>query len=97
MTGTEGRPWPAVKVSIFPQLQHNRVIPGEPNEKGKDWSGQALSQGAEYVCMRRYPPAPNRAVMIYRLRKGSDSYIYLHLPYIYPLTGFGPSLALSDS
>ncbi len=27
--------------------------------EGKDWSGQDLSQEAEYVCLRRYPPAPS--------------------------------------
>ncbi len=31
----------------------------EQNGKGNDWSGQDLSQEAEYVCLRRYPPAPN--------------------------------------
>ncbi len=35
---------------------------GEQNGKGKGWSGQDLAMEAEYVCLRRCPPAPNRAV-----------------------------------
>jgi hypothetical protein len=49
MTGTEGRPWPAVKVSIFPQLQHNRVIPGEQNGKGNGGADRIFA-GGRYVC-----------------------------------------------
>ena len=58
-------------------------------ELGKYWSGQAYSEGNQYVGFRQHPPVPNRVVMISRLRKDSDSYIY-------PWTGLGPALALSD-
>ena len=39
------------------------VIRGEQNGTGNDWSGQDLSQEAEHVCLRRYPPAPNGTVI----------------------------------
>ena len=45
-----------------------------------------ILRGREYVSLRRYPPAPDTAVMISRLREGSNSYIY-------QLTGIGPFLA----
>jgi len=43
----------------------------------KDWSGQDLSQEAEYVCLRRYPPAPNCIVIVSQPGASSDPYIYL--------------------
>ena len=45
--------------------------------EGKDWSGQDLSQEAEYVCLRRYPPAPNCIVIVSQPGASSDPYIYL--------------------
>ncbi len=55
--------------------------------KGKIGADRIFLWGAEYVCSRQHPPAPNGAAIIRHLGKGSDPYIYLW-------TGFGPSLAL---
>ncbi len=43
----------------------------------KDWSGQDLSQEAEYVCLHRYPPAPNCIVIVSQPGASSDPYFYL--------------------
>jgi len=45
--------------------------------EGKDWSGQDLAQEAEHVFWCRYPPAPNRSVIVPQPGKISDPYIYL--------------------
>ncbi len=42
----------------------NALAHGHEYAMGENWSGQALSQEAEYVCLRRYPPAPSGEVMI---------------------------------
>jgi len=42
----------------------NAFTHGHEYAVGENWSGQALSQEAEYVCLRRYPPAPSGEVMI---------------------------------
>ncbi len=38
------------------------AIPGEQNEKGKDGADRIFTGDRSHVGLRRYPPAPNRAV-----------------------------------
>jgi hypothetical protein len=83
----------AIDVAYYPRLRTG---------KGKDWSGRDLSPEAEYVCLRRYPPAPNRAESI-----ADCSEIIRHacgcildfspMPKVHVQEQSGPSLALSDS
>ncbi len=43
-----------------PDGVHHRVILGEHNGKGKDWSGRTDSYAEPHVDLRRYPPTPNK-------------------------------------
>ena len=69
------------------------VIPGEQNGKGKDWSGQDLSQEAEYVCLRRYPTAPNRTMNDLPFAKRIR---YVHLPMEQVWAVPGPSVSFRE-
>ncbi len=56
-----------------PDGVHHRVILGEHNGKGKDWSGRTDSYAEPHVDLRRYPPTPKRGLaVLYSPPPGQD-------------------------
>ncbi len=79
MMSIKGHPWPAVKVSIFPQLQHP-IASYLASRMGRGKIGAdrvSLRRQSTSVCVDTRPLQIEQS-MISRLRKGSDTYIYLY-------------------